>query len=136
MQLIWNIEGYRHLHHLHSTPLPFGTSLPSRQMPHMASSNTSPPNIWKEQVREDGGRGYEGGKKGRGEKEERKGGEGGGEGGGGEGEERGGGGGGGRKEGEEKGEGRRGGRGARGRGGRHEERGAWQVWLQLHAQFP
>src|SRR5258708_40357150 len=38
MQLIWNIEGYRHLHHLHSTPLPFGTSLSSRQMPHMGSS--------------------------------------------------------------------------------------------------
>src|SRR5258708_31617929 len=47
--------GYRHIHQLHSTPLPSGTSLPSRQMPHMASSNMSPPNIWKEQVREDGG---------------------------------------------------------------------------------
>src|SRR5260221_14713311 len=65
---IWNIEGYRHLHHLHFTSCHLELLFPpdkSLTWPtlcwvfkdnYKARSNTSPPNIWKEQVREDGGR--------------------------------------------------------------------------------
>src|SRR5258706_254934 len=64
---IWNYEGYKHLHHLHSTLCHLELLFPPDKCltwpalcwvfkdNYKARSNTSPPNIWKEQERMGGG---------------------------------------------------------------------------------